>query len=206
MRWSAALATLALISTSSAQAQPRSFSAPVPAVAGRGCEDVTYSAVLSPDGATLSILFDNFVVTGGSGGVSAVTACDLQIPLALPEGYSLGVYKVDYRGFARLRTGQIADLNVDYGFGRSGVFKSFHRLLAGPTEDDYSFSETIGGGLMARAGCGAKAVLTLSASLALRPAREPGETLVSLDSVDGAPVGGVIFHLGRKKCATLRPR
>lgn len=206
MRWSAALAALALFSASQAHAQAGPHAAPPPVVAGGGCGDISYSVVLSPDGGTLSVLFDNFTVTGGTGGQTVKAGCDLQIPLALPEGYSLGVYKVDYRGFARLQPRQVADLNIDYGFGSSGRFKFFHRLIVGPMEDDYTYSETIGGGLMSRAGCGSKAVLNMSASLSVRPALQPGETVVSLDSVDGAPVGGVVFHLDRKKCQTLKLR
>jgi hypothetical protein len=206
MRWSAALAALALFSASQAHAQAGPRVVPPTGGAGGGCGDISYSVVLSPDGNTLSVLFDNFAVTGGASGQTAKTACDLQIPLVLPDGFSLGVYKVDYRGFARLQARQIAELDIDYGFGSSGRFKFFHRLIAGPMEDDYTYSETIGGGLMARAGCGAKAVLTLNAALTLQPARQPGETVVSLDSVDGAPVGGVVFHLDRKKCSTSKAR
>lgn len=206
MRWSATLAALALFSAPQAHAQASPHAAPPPVIAGGGCGDTTYSVVISPDGDTLSVLFDNFAVTGGTGGYSARAMCDLQIPLPLPEGYSLGVYKVDYRGFARLQPGQMAELQVDYGLGASGWFKSFHRALAGPTEDDYAFSETVGGGLMSRVGCGSKAALSLRASLTIRAARTPGETMMSLDSVDGAPVGGVIFHLDKKKCATFRRR
>ena len=206
MRWSAALAAIALVSASQAHAQASPHAAPPPVVAGGGCGDISYSVVMSPDGDTLSVLFDNMAVTGRTGGYSAQVACDLQVPLTLPEGFSLGVYKVDYRGFARLQPGQVGELQIDYGLGSSGWFKSFHRMLAGPTEDDYVFSETIGGGLMSRIGCGSKASLSLRASLTLRAARGPGETTMSLDSVDGAPVGGVVFHLDKKKCVTFRRR
>lgn len=206
MRWSATLAVLALVSASQAHAQASPHAAPPPVVAGGGCGDISYSVVLSPDGDTLSVLFDNFSVAGRTGGYSARAACEMQIPLTLPEGFSLGVYKVDYRGFARLQPGQSAELQIDYGFGASGWFKSFHRAVAGPTEDDYAFSETVGGGLMSRVGCGPKAALNLRAALTIRAARSPGETTISLDSLDGAPVGGVVFHLDKKKCATLRRR
>jgi hypothetical protein len=206
MRWSAALAALALFPALPAHAQAAARPAAPPPVIAGGCGDISYSVVFSPDGNTLSVLFDNFAVTGGTGVGVASTACDLQIPLPLPEGFSMGVYKVDYRGFARLQSGQTAELKVDYGFGASGWFKSMRRALTGPVEDDYIFSETIGGGLMARAGCGPKAILNLRAALAIRATPTPAETTISLDSLDGAPVGGVTFHLDRKKCATLRRR
>ena len=206
MRWSAALFTLSLFGATSAHAQPAAHQAPPPAVAGQGCGGVTYDVVVSPDGSTLSVLFDNMSVSGAPGGGFARTVCNLQVPLNLPEGYSLGVYKVDYRGFARLPARQVAELTIDYGMGAATGGRRFRRNINGPMEDDYLFSETLVAGLMGRFGCGSKAMLTLNAALTLDSSRATGESLVTLDSLDGAPQGAVIFHLDRKRCTGFRAR
>ncbi len=207
MRWSAALLAFALLGATNALAQSGAPQAPMPLpVDDRGCQDVTYDVVVSPDGETLSILFDNMSVSGAPDGRRVQAACSLQIPLPLAPGYSLGVYKVDYRGFARLSTRQIAELKIDYGFGAASGGLQFQRNIIGPIEDDYLFSETIGAGLMSRVGCGSRAKLTLNATLTLNSGRATGESLVTLDSVDGSRQGAITFYLERKKCTGFRRR
>jgi hypothetical protein len=120
--------------------------------------------------------------------------------LNLPDGYSLGVYKVDYRGFSHLSAKQEAGLSVDYSLGERTKSRKFHRKIQGVSDGEFMFSETIGAGLMKRAGCGEAAVLNVAATLDLETRSRPGEAMVALDSVDGAPKGGLIYHLDLKKC------
>ena len=166
------------------------------------CAGGTYSAVNSPDGTTLSILFDNFVITTALGAAGRVErkSCSIQVPLNLPEGYSLGVYKVDYRGFSRLSDKQEANLSFDYALGARDKTRTYRRKIQGASDGEFVFSETIGAGLMKRAGCGEAAVLNVVAALELQTTRQPGEAMVALDSIDGAPKGGLIYHLDLKKC------
>lgn len=218
MRWSAAL-TLPLLaltlSGASAQAKPpqalseaddpmvRSFKA-------RGLADVatqadcgggSYSVVNSPDGTSVSVLFDNFTASGAQAVAGAArTTCAVRIPLNLPAGYSLGVFRMDYRGFAHLDAGQSAQLSVDYGVGRQGRGRNFRRGVQGAYDADFAFSENIGAGLMKRAGCGEDAALNLAATLDLRPNGGSQEAVVTLDSLDGTARRGVVFHVDLKKC------
>ena len=171
-----------------------------PASAADGCPVGTYSTVTSPEGTTLSILFDSFMVSGGSGGDAVRSqVCDLQVPLRLPEGYSLGVYRVDYRGFAHLSGKETADLRVDYGLGPRDKGRRFQRKIKGRQDGDFIFTENIGAGLMRRVGCGETAMLNVSLQLTLN-ADNPSEAIATLDSADGAPKGGIIYHLDTKKC------
>lgn len=173
-----------------------------------GCPAGSYSVVISPDGATLSILFDQFAVE--SGGATALgqarKVCRISAPLKLGENYSIGVYKVDYRGFAKLATKQNAQLDVQYFLGPhdSEHGRVFKRSIRGPHQDDYSFTETIGGGQMKRVGCGAAAVLNVDITLGLDGDLRSGEAMASLDTSDGAPGGALIYHLNLVKCPGAR--
>jgi hypothetical protein len=196
MRLSAALIALVLLASTNALAQTQTTS-PM-----NGCPGGSYSVANSPDGSTLSILFDSFVVTKGQG-VDAGNerkTCTIQIPLALPEGYTLGVYRVDYRGFAHLSTGQSSELSVDYALGPHNNSRRYHRGIRGAYDGDFLFTENIGAGLMRRVGCGEAAALNVVATLQLQASRHPGEALLALDSVDGAPAGGLIYHFNRRRC------
>ena len=219
MRWSAALVlpllALTLFSGTGVQAKPpQAFSEiddpTIKAFKARGlaavvnhadCGGGSYSVVNSPDGTSVSVLFDNFTAQGKQAvaGV-ARTNCAVRIPLNLPPGYSLGVFRMDYRGFAHLDPGQSAQLSVDYGVGRQGRGRNFKRGLKGAFDGDFSFVENIGAGLMKRAGCGEDAALNLAAALDLRPNGGSPESVVTLDSIDGSASGGVVFYVDLKKC------
>lgn len=219
MRWSVALAAplfaLALSCGTEVQAKPPQAVAEIDdatiqafrarglavAVSQADCGGGSYSVVNSPDGTSVSVLFDNFTAQGAQAVAGMVrTNCTVRIPLNLPPGYSLGVFRMDYRGFAHLDPGQSAQLTVDYGVGRRGRGRNFRRGLKGAFDGDFSFAENIGAGLMKRAGCGEDAALNLAATLDLRPNGGSREAVVTLDSIDGAASGGVTFHIDLKRC------
>jgi len=169
-----------------------------------GCPVGSYSIVLSPDGAALSLLFDQFTIESGriAGSEIQRKVCRISSPLNLPANHSIGVYKVDYRGFAKLGAKQQAELDVQYFLGprdneHGRVFK---RKIKGPKEGDYLFSETIGAGQMKRAGCGAAALLDVGITLSLDAKRQIDQAMASLDTTDAAPLGALVFHLNLKKC------
>src|ERR1700730_13440427 len=75
------------------------------ALAANGCPPGTFSITHSPDGRAASVLFDHFSVAGGNGIPGETGICSLQVSMTVPAG-SVGVYKVDYRGFAHLAAHQ----------------------------------------------------------------------------------------------------
>jgi hypothetical protein len=179
-------------------------SLPALAVEANGCPEGGYAIVQTPDGTTLSILFDQFTIESGS--ISGIEiqrkVCRISSPLNLPADHSIGVYKVDYRGFAKLGAKQQAELDVQYFLGphdneHGRVFK---RKIKGPKEGDYLFSETIGAGQMKRAGCGAAARLDVGITLSLDAKQQTGHAMASLDTTDAAPLGALVFHLNLQKC------
>lgn len=171
--------------------------------AQEGCPTGSYSIVMSPDRSTLSILFDKFHIDSGrpasaTSGSGASKVCHISHPLDLPENMSLGVYKVDYRGFARLAPTEEAALEVQYALGPRGNEhgRTFKRKVKGAHEGDYFFTETVGAGQMKRVGCGAAAKLNVRIQLALNGS---GDAMASLDSSDGKGAA-MVYHLNLQKC------
>lgn len=157
------------------------------------CGASDYTVVPSPDGTSITVLFDNFTAsTPGNPWVS----CPVRIPLNLPAGYSLGVYRMDYRGFVHAETGG-ARVAIDYGF-RNGEPRRVVRAIDRATDGDFSFTETVPAGQMRRAGCGANAALDLTATLMLPRDRDPGVSQLTLDSIDGTR--GITFLVDLKPC------
>ncbi len=158
------------------------------------CNGSDYTVVPSPDGTSISVLFDNFTAsTPGNPWVS----CAVKIPLNLPAGYSMGVYRMDYRGFVHAETGG-ARVAIDYGFGKSEPRRHVHAFDRA-TDGDFAFTDTVPAGQMRRAGCGEKAAIDLTATLMLPRNRDAGESQLTLDSVDGA-TNGVTFLVDLKPC------
>ena len=157
--------------------------------------DCAGTSVPAPDGSALTILFDSMQVNGEH---PALT-CTTRAALNLPDGYSLGVYRVDYRGFAALAKGQTAELTVDYDLGPKGNGRHFSRKVNGPSSDEFSFSENIGAGQMKRVGCGVDASLGVTVALNLSGKSVTGAE-ADLDSSDGTSKHGLVFHLDLKKC------
>ena len=177
---------------------------PASAQEADGCPAGSYSVVMSPDGTAVSILFDQFTLASSdlAGNGKRRKVCRMSSPLAVPAGYSVGVYKVDYRGFAKLAAKQESELDVQYFLGphddqHGRVFK---RTMRGPQEGDFLFTETIGAGQMKRAGCGAAAMLNVGITLGLDGDSRSGEAMASLDTNDAALGGALVYHLDLKKC------
>ena len=201
MKRLAALAALTLFTGSDAFARPPVFAVSSQAVEGQGCPAGSFNVVTAPDGSALTVLFDNFSIKGpdANAAIARIT-CTVEIPLHLPDGYSLGVYKVDYRGFAHLDAKQRAELDINYGVLRHNRSRNFRRGIKGAYDGDFNFTERLGAGLMKRAGCGEDAVLNFAAALTLQAGVGSGQATMALDSVDGAPKGGLVFGLDLKKC------
>lgn len=177
---------------------------PACAEEANGCPDGSYSLVLAPDGTTLSILFDKFSVESSPTSSVAVQTkvCRISAPLKLPANHSIGVYKVDYRGFAKLAPKQETELDVKYFLGphNNPHGRVFKRKIKGAHEGDYFFTETIGAGQMKRVGCGDAAMLNVAITLNLVGDRGAGEAMASLDTTDAAKGGAMVYHLDLKQC------
>ena len=170
-----------------------------------GCPEGSYKVVLSPDGSSLSILFDKFTLegSGSTGSTMPRKVCRISAPLNLPANQSIGVYKVDYRGFAKLAKKEETQLEVQYFLGPQGNDRGrvFKRKVKGPHEGDYLFTETLGAGQMKRVGCGTAAVLNVGITLSLDGNLQTGESMSTLDTTDAARSGALVYHLDLKKCS-----
>ncbi len=166
-----------------------------------GCPAGDYSVVLTPEGGTLTVLFDNFVVEAGGQTGAAIdrSICRLHIPLQLPPNSSIGVYKVDYRGFALLGQRQRFELEVVYGFN-DGRDHSYRRQIPGNHSGEFIFSQTLGAGLIRRVGCGATAALDIEATITVNANGQEPFITATMDTLDGAPRGGLVYYFEYRNC------
>ena len=169
-----------------------------PGYGGTGCPAGSVSVTLSPDAKSLSLLFDQYVVAvGGDTGKSFDRkSCNIAIPVHVPQGLSVSVLKIDYRGFNHLPQGSSSQFNVEYFFaGTRGP--SFQRKFRGPLDADYFINNELTAEAIVWSGCGADVNLRTNSSMRVTTLWDK-EAMASIDSEDVN--AAIIYQLQWRKC------
>src|SRR4051812_33506796 len=74
-------------------------------VNGSGCKYDDTEMTLNEDRTSLSILFSNFIALAGGKNENGINrpavdrkSCNIAVPVHVPQGYSVSVFQIDYRG------------------------------------------------------------------------------------------------------------
>lgn len=170
-----------------------------PEYGGTGCPAGSASVTLSPDSQSISFIFDQFVAeSGGPTGKSLDRkSCNIAIPVLVPNGYSVSVFQIDYRGFNSLPYGAYSTFSVEYFFaGSSGPV--YQKRFNGYLEGQYLLSNTLLAEAVTWSPCGQSVILRANASMAVRTNNAFESAMATVDSVDVA--AGLIFNLKWKRC------
>tara|TARA_B100000749_G_scaffold280899_1_gene281147 strand:- start:246158 stop:246760 length:603 start_codon:yes stop_codon:yes gene_type:complete len=192
---------LALMSVSmvSVAAKADSIQLGDPAYGGNGCPAGSASVTMSPDQSQLSILFDEYLVEAGGdyGRRIARKSCNIAIPVHVPQGYSVAILGIDYRGYTYVPRGAQAKLSVEYFFaGRRGP--RYSKTFRGPKDDEYLVENNLIASSLVWSACGANTILRANTSMMGRTNRHKDELLATVDSVDVE--AGLIYHLQWRRC------
>ena len=169
-----------------------------PGYGGTGCPAGSVSVTLSPDAKSLSLLFDEYqVVVGGESGKSFDRkSCNIAIPVHVPQGLSVSILKIDFRGFNHLPRSASSQFNVEYFFaGTKGP--SFQRKFRGPIDEDYLINNEISAAAIVWSGCGADVNLRTNSSMRLSSLYNQ-EAMASIDSEDIN--AAIVYQLQWRKC------
>jgi hypothetical protein len=195
----AAVATFGLAGGALAQPQPiAQLTLGLPETGGTGCPEGTVSAVLSPDGTALSILYDTyFAEAGGTTNRSFDRkSCNVAIPVNVPNGISVSILAIDYRGFNQLPQGARSTFRVEYFFaGSRGPI--FNRTFTGPLATDYLIENDLIGTAIVWSGCGEDVILRTNSSILVQTAANQ-QALATVDTQDVA--AALIYHLQFRPC------
>jgi hypothetical protein len=170
-----------------------------PAYGGNGCPRGTASAVLSPDRKTLSILFDQYTAEAGRSTGRQVDrkSCNIAVPVHVPQGYSISLFQVDYRGFNSLPPGGRSRLTVDYFFaGQRGP--TYQKEFRGTLRDDYMLRNTLAASSLVWSPCGADTNLRVNSSMMAQTNGQNEQTIATVDSADIK--SGLVYHVQWRRC------
>ena len=170
----------------------------IPGYGGTGCPAGSVSTTLSPDEKSLSLIFDEYAVSaGGTTGRSFDRkSCNVAIPVHVPQGYSVAVLAVDYRGFNHLPSGASSQFNVEYFFAGSRG-PAFRRNFFGQLESDYTISNELQAQSVVWSACGADVNLRTNSSMRLSTVRN-AEAMATVDSEDVN--AAIVYHLQWRAC------
>ncbi len=169
-----------------------------PGYGGTGCPTDSVSATLSPDAKSLSLLFNEYQINvGGTSGMSFNRkSCNIAIPVHVPQGLSVSILKIDYRGFNFLPAGASSQFNVEYFFaGSQGP--TFRKNFLGPINTDYLIHNDLSVSAIVWSPCGQDVNLRTNSSIRLNTVRNQ-EALTTVDSEDVN--AAIIFQLQWRQC------
>lgn len=170
----------------------------IPGYGGSGCPSNSVSATLSPDQKALSLLFDEYIVQAGgeTGKTLDRKTCNVAIPVHVPQGRSVSVLAVDYRGFNQLPKGARSQFSVEYFFaGARGP--SFAKTFTGPKEEDYLISNDIVADAMTWSPCGEDVILRTNSSIRVSTVRAQ-EAMATVDTQDVK--AAIVYQLQWRSC------
>ncbi len=169
-----------------------------PGYGGTGCPTDSVSVTLSPDAKSLSLLFNEYQISvGGTSGMSFNRkSCNIAIPVHVPQGLSVSILRIDYRGFNFLPVGASSQFNVEYFFaGSQGP--TFRKNFSGPINTDYLIHNELGVSAIVWSPCGQDVNLRTNSSIRLNTVRNQ-EALTTVDSEDVN--AAIIYQLQWRHC------
>lgn len=166
-----------------------------PAYNGTGCPTGSASVALSPDNKSLSILFNSFLVETNASRMVDRKNCDIAVPVHVPQGLSVSVINIDYRGFNSLPAGTMSQFNAEYFFaGTRGP--AYSRTFTGPQTGNYVLRNNLIATAVSWSPCGQDVNLRANTSLFVR---SNGQNAMS--TVDSADLrAGLIYSLQWRRC------
>ena len=193
-----AVAALLIASTFASYAHADDISLGNPGYGGTGCPDGSASVTLSDDQKSLSILFDSFVVEAGgtTGKTLDRKVCNVAIPVHVPQGLSVSVLAIDYRGFNEIPAGAKSTFGVEYFF--AGVRgPSFSKNFSGPVSADYTITNNLTAQALVWSACGADVILRTNPSIRVQTTQNK-EAMATVNSEDVN--AAIVYQLQWKKC------
>lgn len=189
------LATV-LISLSS---EAQSIRIGYPSYGGTGCPAGSASVTVSPDQSAITVLFDQFNAEAGQfvGRRFDRKSCNLTIPVEVPNGYSVAIFKVDYRGFNLIPRGGMNRFDAEY-FWAGSRGPTLSRIFYGPLNDSFTLTDELMAQTMVWTPCGQSVNLRVNASMSVNSNARLDQTLGMVDSADIS--SGLIYHIRYRRC------
>jgi len=164
------------------------FSFDDPTFFGSGCPEGSVEVVPASDGQTVSVLFSQYIAETSSEKSRSRFSCNLAIPVDVKSGYSIGIYQVDYRGYADVPdvTGrEKATFNAEYFF--AGIKGPTQRKTFNPGySDEFYLSDDVMVASVVYSECGASTIFRINTSIMAQKddKEDESDVYIGIDTID----------------------
>lgn len=193
----ALVATVALVFALSVEAQIKLGQ---PQYGGNGCPSGSASVSLTEDGKIMSVLFDQFKAEAGNTTGRRIdrSSCNLRIPIQVPQGYSVALIGIDYRGFNAVPYGgAYTEFNAEYFYaGARGP--RFKRRFQGPLSGEYLINNQLVATNVVWSPCGREVIFGINASATAMANSSMQQTMMIVDSADIN--AGILYQFSWRRC------
>lgn len=181
------------------QAQAQSIRLGQPSYGGTGCPVGSASVTVSPDQSAITVLFDQFAAEAGHaiGKRFDRKSCNLTIPVAVPNGFSVAIFQVDYRGYNMIPWGGMNRFDAEY-FWAGSRGPRLSRIFRGPLNDSFTVTDELMAQTLVWTPCGQSVNLRVNASMTANSNNRLEQTLGMVDSAD--ITSGLIYHVQYRRC------
>lgn len=168
-------------------------------VNGSGCPPGSAAVAVAPDNTAFTVTYSTYLAQVGVGSrpTDFRKNCQLNVLVHVPQGFTYGVARADYRGFASLAAGATAIQRSSYYFQGTPNTDIRTHNLRGHFEDNWQFSDETDVAAIELHPCGAMRTLNINTELRVNVGTSnPATTtsFVAMDSTDGSISTEYQFH------------
>lgn len=171
-----------------------------PSYGGNGCPAGSASVSITEDGKTMSVLFDQFAAEAGdtTGRRIDRKSCNLRVPIKVPQGFSVALIGVDYRGFNAIPgSGAYTEFNAEYFYAGSRGPR-FTRRFQGPQSNEYLINNKLIATSLVWSQCGAEVIFGINAAATAMANPQMQQTMMIVDSAD--ITAGLLYQFTWRRC------
>lgn len=173
-----------------------------PSFFGSGCPAGTVRVAPSMDGQTVSILFDEYAAATTPSTNRDRKACNVAVPVSILPGISIGIFQVDFRGYAFVPPVERAfvEFQANYFFaGATGP--TYKKTWATRSDEDLFLSNKLGVSAVVWSPCGQSANFRINTALmAYKPKLSDEDAQIAIDSTDITVERGFRFFVTFRVC------
>lgn len=160
-------------------------------VNGSGCPPGSAAVSVAPDNTAFTVTYSTYLAQVGVGSkpTDFRKNCQLNVLVHVPQGFTYGIARADYRGFASLARGATAMQRASYYFQGTPNTDIRTHNFAGAYEDNWQTSDETEVSAIELHPCGAMRTLNINTELRVSAGTSNPATTTSflaMDSADGA--------------------
>jgi len=167
---------------------PGQITVDVVTVNGSGCPIGTAAVAVADDNTAFTVTYSDYTAQAGAGSTPTQFRknCQLNVRVHYPQGFTFGIAKADYRGFASLPRGAKGVQRASYYFsGSSSTTTSTHNIT-GPKSDNWQFTDQTDVAEIVFAPCGMVRNVNVNSEVRAFTNSSNEASFVSMDSTDGS--------------------